>query len=142
MFRKLKHRGFTLIELLVVIAIIGIITSIVVGSTTVSHTKSRDYTRISDLHFIQLTLGVYYDVYKSYPANLNTLVTGGFMSSVPVDPFSKVAYPYSSGTKYCLGAFMEDATAIPKDNAACTLNTCTNHLTGAINVACNYTVQR
>ncbi len=121
-------KGFSLIELLTVIAIIGILSTIVIGSTSASRARARDDKRFSDIKSIQLALALYYDVNKIYPqgstvtALRNTLVTDKYMAEIPKDP-SGVDYEYNGVTSplkaYCLGAKLEIAP-LPNDNSACT----------------------
>ena len=94
------QRGFTLIELLVVIAIIGILSSVILASLNTARQKGRDARRISDVKQLQLAAELYYDANQSYPASLGSgttgpLVTGGYISSIPVDPSTSAAYAYS-----------------------------------------------
>ena len=106
--------GFTLIELLVVIAIIGILASVVLASLNTARQKGRDARRIADLKQVQLALELYFDTNRAYVPTANypaDLTTGGFMSSVPVDPVSLANYTYqrcTAVTDYCLMAVLED----------------------------------
>jgi prepilin-type N-terminal cleavage/methylation domain-containing protein len=112
-------KGFTLIELLIVIAIIGILTSIVIGSTNISRAKARDSKRISDMKEIQLGLALYYDVNKAYPSDLASLVTDRYLPVIPTDPDALRSYEYLLvAGRYCLGVTLEDI--IPPDGATCT----------------------
>lgn len=118
-----RPSGFTLVELLIVIAIIGILTSIVIGSTNASRGKARDTRRIADMKEIQLALAVYYDVNKVYPASLSTLAATGqkYMAAIPTDPQTKASYEYltsNSNRNYCIGVKLEGA--IPSDHVNCT----------------------
>ena len=124
--------------MMIVIAIIGILTAIVVESTSASRAKARDTRRISDIKDIQLGLAVYYDVNRDYPTaatnNIGilstTLVAQGFLQSLPVDPMGGVSYEYLSaaGTKtYCLGATLEDLSSNPGDNSSCTTGGTANY---------------
>jgi prepilin-type N-terminal cleavage/methylation domain-containing protein len=145
--RIFGSRGFTLAELLITISIIGILTRIVLSSTAFANIRARDYSRISDIKTVQLYLGIYFSVNKLYPttaAGLALLTSGGYASSLPIDPKSRLIYPYSYivGQKYCLGTFLEDLANLPTDNAGCSLTTCVNPTTSATGQTCNYTVQR
>lgn len=117
--KKYYKKGFTLIELLVVIAIIGILSSVVLASLNSARKKGRDARRIADVKQIQLALELSYDANGNYPTTLSTatLVTPGYISSVPTDPSPPNAvYSYAalgSGTtcsSYHLGASLEVAT--------------------------------
>ena len=122
-----KSKGFTLIELLVVIAIIGILASIVLVSLNSARSKARDVKRVGDMRGLQLALEGYYDTNQAYPggdgsgascASLTDLtadlVTGGFLSALPVDPGGdSVEYAYDAdaiadGQDYVLRAELED----------------------------------
>jgi len=116
-----KRRGFTFIELLITLAIIGVLTSIVIGSVQTPHIKARDSRRVADLKEIQLALALYYDVNRMYPVNLSTLITDGYLPTLPADP-TGTAYDYyynSTTKKYCLGAVIE--ATIPDDDANCAI---------------------
>lgn len=120
MKRHSLQRAFTLIELLVVVAIIGLLSSIVMASLTTARQKGRDARRISDIKSIQLALELYYDANGEYPADIydGSLVSGGFISVVPVDPLtSSLHYTYvslaatnggSTCTGYHLGTSLEN----------------------------------
>src|SRR3989338_4534821 len=124
-------RGFTLIELLVVIAIIGILSSIVLASLNSARKKGRDARRVSDIKQLQLALELSYDANSKYPLTMvtATLVTPGYISSIPADPSGgTAAYGYvplpaacdNSATlcsSYALGATLETAghTALASD---------------------------
>jgi len=111
-----KNRGFTLIELLVVIAIIGILSSVVLASLNTARQKSRDAKRISDVKQLQLALELYFDTNGGYPSTIGTstsspLITGNFMSVIPVDPTTDASYLYAAlnadCTSYHIGATLE-----------------------------------
>ena len=101
----------------------GILTVIFIASTSGVKSGAHDTKRQSDLKQIQLSLAIYYEVNRAYPASLSTLVSGGFLPSpLPSDPVGSGAYEYlASGTNnstYCLGTTLE--SAIPSDSASCT----------------------
>lgn len=120
-----NKKGFTLIELLVVIAIIGILSSVVLASLNSARQKSRDARRVSDMKQLQLALELYFDTNRAYPVQTTqgalpaSLVTGGHMAALPVEPVSSnAAYQYISaagGSSYCLGAQIEGTPPTPAD---------------------------
>lgn len=111
-----KKQGFTLIELLVVIAIIGILSSVVLASLNSARQKSRDAKRVSDVKQLQLALELYFDSNGGYPSGLTpaTLVTPGYIATIPKDPVGGGDYSYSpinaGCTSYHIGATLEDST--------------------------------
>lgn len=122
------QRGFTLIELLVTIAIIGLLSSIVLTSLNIARAKARDAKRLSDMHQVELALGLYFSDNGAYPNTgltwwgacsaygSHTSPTGptawvpsiapAYISSVPFDPKplgTEQCYLYrSNGTDYML----------------------------------------
>ncbi|PIR57878.1 MAG: hypothetical protein COU71_01655 [Parcubacteria group bacterium CG10_big_fil_rev_8_21_14_0_10_38_31] len=112
---KNNKKGFTLIELLVVIAIIGILSSVVLASLNSARTKSRDAKRISDMKQLQLALELYFDSNSGYPSVINvaTLVTPGYIATIPTDPVGGGSYLYAAigtgCTSYHIGTTLEDA---------------------------------
>ena len=111
-----RKKGFTLIELMVVISIIGILATIIIVTFVNAAAKSRDSKRKTDLNAISSALEMYFYDNKFYPiggngvatnlylANnsslvcnenggvdqvpeqLRCLVSGGYISSIPLDP--------------------------------------------------------
>lgn len=136
MFTLLSNRrikGFTLVEMMIVLGIIGILTTVVLASTSIARTKSRDTKRQADMKEIQLALALYFDVNRLYPASLATLVSQKYIPQLPIDP-SGTDYEYLSASPfstYCIGVKLE--SAIPSDNVNCT--------SAASNQTANYTAK-
>lgn len=106
-------KGFTLIELLVVVAIIGLLSSVVLTSLNSARGKARDARRIADLSQMQLAVELFYDSNNRYPSSVdgdcthltsflpggcleNTVVTEGFISTLPKDPNPSAQYFYDN----------------------------------------------
>lgn len=124
-----NDKGFTLVELLVVVAIIGLLAGIIIISLNNARIRARDARRLSDIRAIISALELYYNDNESYPARTtdsccngwdqgpcdgdNTfiagLISGGYISEVPVDPsggsgiscYGYNYYVYSAGSSGC-----------------------------------------
>ncbi len=71
-------RGFTLIELLVVISIIGLLSSIVLASLSITRASARDSERIAAVKQIQNALELYaLDHGGNYPGYINNNIVNG-----------------------------------------------------------------
>lgn len=125
-----NRKGFTLIELLVVIAIIGILATIVLVSLNAARQKARDTKRLGDLRQVALALEMYYDDERKYPGGTESsgcddwtamdsaIETGGYMTSVPVDPINSgtKVYTYESNeVDYVLRAQLENTKNVALD---------------------------
>lgn len=98
----MSKRGFTLIETLVVVAIIGILASIIFVAVGNVRAKARDTQRITDMRALQTALEFYKNRFGEYPQTtvvsdcygqtsfkeeLEVLVTAGYISEIPNEPF-------------------------------------------------------
>jgi general secretion pathway protein G len=83
--------GFTLLELLVVMTIIGILASIAVPALRDSPQRAREATLREDLFTFRTVIDQYHGDKGSYPADLQTLVTAGYIRKIPIDPLTKSA---------------------------------------------------
>lgn len=85
---KTKNRGFTLIELLIVIAIIAILAGIIVATLGNPTGEARDSTRCQAVDSIGDAAQQYLVAgsASNYPDDIADLVTGGHISSEPVEP--------------------------------------------------------
>lgn len=86
-----RQAGFTLLELLVVITIIGILAAIAVPALRYSPQRAREATLKGDLFSMRSVIDQYHGDKGNYPADLQTLVTDGYLRKIPVDPMTKSA---------------------------------------------------
>lgn len=117
-----KIKGFTLFELLVSISIIAILTAVAVVSYGGLNKKTRDSRRVADLEKIRISLEAFRQIGNSYPATLTNVVNASLLDNVPVDPKTKVAYPYTpltSGTTYRVCAYVEDVGSTSSSTTGC-----------------------
>jgi len=94
--------GFTLIELLIVIAILGILAAaVLVAINPGKRTRqAQDAKRKNDIGALATEIQGYYTTpgQGCYPANLNVLVSDGYLKQMPLDPVSGLPYTYGTGT--------------------------------------------
>jgi general secretion pathway protein G len=89
--RRLVRRsdaGFTLIELMVVIALISVLAGMGVVQYRNSVTRTKEAVLMEDLFRMRDAIDQYYADKATYPANLEALVTDGYLRQVPKDPFT------------------------------------------------------
>ena len=89
--RKSRQQGFSLLELLVVMTIIGILAAIAVPALRDSPQRAREATLKEDLFTLRSVIDQYHGDKGSYPPDLATLVSSGYIRKVPVDPMTKSA---------------------------------------------------
>jgi len=88
---KSLAKGFTLLELLVVMAIIGILAAVAVPALRDSPQRAREAALREDLFSFRSVIDQYHGDKGSYPADLQTLVTDGYLRKIPFDPMTKSA---------------------------------------------------
>ena len=128
MKRQLRRRsnqdGFTLIEIMVVILILGLLATIVVQSLRGATDKAKRVKAQADIAEIKTGLDRYYLDAGSYPTSdqgLASLVaapsggnvpanyeSGGYLQSIPKDPWGNAYFYQSDGNSYVLKSFGAD----------------------------------
>ncbi len=86
-----RLKGFTLLELLVVMTIIGILAAVAVPALKNSPQRAREATLKEDLFAMRSVIDQFHGDKGNYPADLQTLVTDGYLRKIPVDPMTKSA---------------------------------------------------
>jgi general secretion pathway protein G len=81
-------RGWTLIEMVVVMSIIVILAGIASAQYRNAMTRSKEAVLKEDLFRMRDAIDQYYADKNKYPADLQALVTDGYMREVPRDPFT------------------------------------------------------
>jgi general secretion pathway protein G len=100
-----NSRGFGLVQMLIVLAIIGIMARIVMSNVSSVRAKARDTQRVSDISEIITALKLYNNDNGHFPCVSGTndstetdfleeLVTGGYMTRMPIDPMNNAMYQY------------------------------------------------
>ena len=116
--------GFTLIEIMVVILILGLLATIVVQSLRGATDKAKRTKAEADLSEIKTALDRYYLDNGYYPTTdqgLQALVSapssgsvpanyesGGYLQSIPKDPWGNPYFFQSDGNSYVLKSFGAD----------------------------------
>jgi general secretion pathway protein G len=80
--------GFTLIELVVVVTILGILLGIALPNYRAAILQAKEAVLKEDLFRFRDTIDQYQADKGKYPASLESLVTDGYLRSVPKDPFT------------------------------------------------------
>jgi len=110
LINKKDNKGFTLIELLVVISIISLLSTVVLSSLDNARAKARDIERIQSLVQMRTALESYKADNGFYPIEgdgdwksfcyqnndwneLTPLVSGGYISKLPLDPLANPGEP-------------------------------------------------
>ncbi|HRH26472.1 MAG TPA: type II secretion system protein [Candidatus Paceibacterota bacterium] len=145
--KKTSAKAFTLIEVMIAVAIIGILTTILLFSSSSSRAKARDARRISDATQIRIALEGYFEQStmgsQTYPTSIysvtNSLLSTGLMTAIPRDPQTGNQYVYTgygslasrsfcNGStipckSYCLVVHLEQNNPIRVGNVACSAST-------------------
>ena len=87
--RRPSESGFTLLELLVVMTIIGILAAVAIPALRDSPQRAREAALRENLFTFRSTIDQFHGDKGYYPPDLQTLVTEGYIRSIPVDPMTK-----------------------------------------------------
>jgi general secretion pathway protein G len=84
-----RQRGFTLVELLVVLSLISLLAGMAVVQHRNAIRRSEESVLKTDLWRLRDAIDQYYADKGKYPSSLDTLVSDGYMRSIPEDPLTK-----------------------------------------------------
>lgn len=87
--RRGKQRGFTLIEMVIVISLILILMGIAVPIYKTHLLHAREAVLREDLYTMRNAIEQYTNDKNKAPQDLNDLVTAGYMTRLPMDPFTR-----------------------------------------------------
>lgn len=86
--RPRGYGGWTLVELTVVITLITILAGMAMAGYQTAIVRSREAVLKEDLFRMRDALDQYYADRGEYPSGLGSLVSDGYLRSVPDDPFT------------------------------------------------------
>jgi len=86
---KDNEKGFTLIELMIVMTIIAILLTIAQPMYRDSTIKAREAVLMEDLFALIDVIDQFYLDKSRYPDSLEELTDGGYIRSLPKDPFTR-----------------------------------------------------
>jgi general secretion pathway protein G len=83
------QRGFTLVELLVVLSLIGLLAAMAMVQYRNSIRRTEESVLKTNLFRMRDAIDQYYADKGKYPASLDSLVSDGYMRTIPEDPLTK-----------------------------------------------------
>ncbi len=87
---KGNEKGFTLIELMIVMTIIAILLTIAQPMYRESTIKAKEAVLMEDLFALRDVIDQFYLDKSRYPDSLEELTDGGYIRSLPKDPFTRM----------------------------------------------------
>jgi general secretion pathway protein G len=85
------QRGFTLIELLIVVTLVIVLAGIGLSTYSTSVTRAKEAVLRENLFKMRDSIDQFYADKGTYPPELSSLVTEGYMRQIPKDPFTESA---------------------------------------------------
>jgi len=85
------QRGFTLIELLIVVTLIVVLAGIGLSLYSTSVNRAKEAVLRENLFQMRNSIDQFYADKGTYPPDLTSLVTEGYMRQIPRDPFTESA---------------------------------------------------
>jgi general secretion pathway protein G len=87
--RSQNARGFTLIEMIVVMSLLDLLATIGLTAYQSSVRRGKEAVLHEDLFQMRDAINQYYADKGKYPADLNELVSAGYIRRVPQDPITQ-----------------------------------------------------
>ena len=87
--RGRSSEGWTLVEMLIVISLVVIMAAIALTSYGTAVLRSREAVLKEDLFRMRDAIDQYYADRDGYPAELQSLVSEGYLRGIPEDPFTR-----------------------------------------------------
>jgi len=85
----LRQRGFTLVELLVVISMISLLAAMAIVQYRNSVQSGKEAVLKTNLFRMRDAIDQYYADKGKYPSSIDSLVSDGYLRSIPEDPISR-----------------------------------------------------
>jgi general secretion pathway protein G len=85
------QRGFTMIELLIVITIVVVLAGIALSTYSTSVARAKEAVLKENLFRMRDSLDQFYADKGTWPPDLSSLVTDGYLRQIPKDPFTDSA---------------------------------------------------
>ena len=95
---SLRSRGFTIIELLIVMTLIIILASVGMTQYRNSITRTEEAVLKENLFRMRDAMDQFYADKNKWPADLNELVSEGYIREVPTDPMTKSKDTWQTST--------------------------------------------
>jgi general secretion pathway protein G len=86
-----RSSGFTLIELLIVVTLIVVLAAIGISTYSLSVRRAREAVLREDLFRLRDAVDQYNADKGTYPPDLGSLVSGGYLRQIPKDPITDSA---------------------------------------------------
>ena len=85
--------GWTLVELTIVMSLIVVLSTLALVGYRSAITRSKEAVLKEDLFRMREAIDQYYVDKQRHPVTLESLVTEGYLRSVPVEPFTSSRQP-------------------------------------------------
>lgn len=86
-----RESGWTMVELLVVMALIVVLSSLALAQYRNSIRSTKESVLRADLFMLRESIDQYYADKGQYPQSLQSLVSEGYLRSIPKDPITNSA---------------------------------------------------